>query len=239
MVPIMLLLSAGASRIMSSTSALENLVRDSTRVAQAPLVPEIQLHLAEQVVPLWQRTELCAGRPQAPPFWAFAWPGSQALARYLLDNPQTVERQRVLDLGAGGGLAALAAARAGAGRVTAIDVDPLAAVAQRLNAQLNGVQLETWTGDPTQSEPMDADVVLAGDVCYDRAQSPLITDWLWRTAGRGAAVLLADPGRAYAPIGEMYLLASYDVPTLFDLESCASRLTRLWRLGASRPHPPS
>jgi predicted nicotinamide N-methyase len=226
---------------MSQPSVLEQerLVRHSTSIGHAPLVPEIRLHLAQHVVPLWETTEARAGGPQAPPFWAFAWPGSQALARYLLDHPLVVQHKRVLDFGAGGGLAALAAVRAGARRVTAVDVDPLAAVAQRLNARLNGLPFEAWTGDPTPAEPQEVDVVLAGDVCYDRVQSPRITDWLWRTARRGATVLLADPGRAYAPIGEMYLLANYEVPTLFDLESAESRLTRLWRLGANQPHPPS
>lgn len=268
-------------------------MRRHTRLGQAPLVPELRLYLASAVVPLWEACERRAGRSQAPPFWAFAWPGSQVLARWVLDHPEVVRERRVLDFAAGGGLAALAAVRAGAGEVLACDVDPLACASQRLNARANGIAVgeaaETrpdptpragldaapradagssrragldaipradWDSTPLaeggtgQSVPRQvpleltcadlvgrgraelggADVVLAGDVCYDRQQSRRISAWLRRLAGEGALVLLADPGRAYAPSQDVELLASIEVPTLPDLESATHRQTRLLRL---------
>jgi predicted nicotinamide N-methyase len=211
---------------LSASTDAEALVREYTRAQVTPFVPEFQLHLASELVPLWQATEWRAASPQPPPFWAFAWPGSQALARYLLDHPQTVKGLRVLDFGSGGGLAAIAAARAGAKRVLACDLDPLAAVAQSLNAQLNAVEIEMVTGDALECAA-EVDVILAGDVCYEREPSDVITAWLRDRAKRGKRVLLADPGRNYAPTEGLELLATYAVPTLQELESAASKRTRL------------
>ena len=244
-------------------------VRRHTRPGRAALVPELQLYLAEAVVPLWEATERWAAGPQPPPFWAFAWPGSQVLARWVLDQPALVQHQRVLDLGAGSGLAALAALRAGARAVVANDLDPLAGTVQRLNAALNGLAvcrspaLRPPTGDAgsltddtgsatddagwltgdadglwivcadlvgTMRAGLGVDVVLAGDVCYDRQQAPRITAWLRRLAAAGADVLLADPGRTYAPLDGFEVLATFEVPTLPDLESAPSRTTRLLHL---------
>jgi predicted nicotinamide N-methyase len=206
------------------------LLREHTRVQTAPLVPELRLHQADQLVPLWQATEWQAAAPQPPPFWAFAWPGSLALARYLLDQPVLVAGRRVLDFGSGSGLAAIAAARCGAAEVVACDLDPVAAVAERRNAELNGVSIVTRTGDAlTMTWPADPEVVLAGDVCYEREAAEQIVPWLRRHAARGALVLLADPGRHYAPAG-LELLASYQVPVLRELESTDTKLTRLWRV---------
>jgi len=207
--------------------AAEALVRSHTRPMPVAFVPEVQLHLADELVPLWQATEWRAAAPMPPPFWAFAWPGSQALARYLLDTPLMISGKHVLDFGAGSGLAAIAAAQCGAASVTAVDVDPLAAIAQRLNATLNSVSFSIVTGDATSET---ADVILAGDVCYEREPAEATLAWLRAQAARGATVLLADPGRHYAPTGDLDLLITYDVPVLRELESVDSKRTCVWRL---------
>jgi predicted nicotinamide N-methyase len=200
------------------------------RVQPAPFVPRFQLYLADQLVPLWQATEALAGARQPPPFWAFAWPGSLALARYLLDTPGFVTGKRVLDFGSGGGLAAIAAAQLGAAYVEACDVDPLAGQVQRLNAALNGVAFESICEDIVDRARVSFDVILAGDVCYERDPSSGIIAFLRRQATHGTQVLLADPGRTYAPADGLELLATYDVPTLHDLESVSEKRTRVWRL---------
>ena len=207
--------------------AAEALVRSHTRPMPVAFVPEVQLHLADELVPLWQATEWRAAAPMPPPFWAFARPGSQALARYLLDTPLMISGKHVLDFGAGSGLAAIAAAQCGAASVTAVDVDPLAAIAQRLNATLNSVSFSIVTGDATSET---ADVILAGDVCYEREPAEATLAWLRAQAARGATVLLADPGRHYAPTGDLDLLITYDVPVLRELESVDSKRTCVWRL---------
>jgi|SRR5579859_7804099 len=218
----------------AAVGGAEELIREFTRVRPAPFVPEFRLHLADQLVPLWQATEWRAAAPQPPPFWAFAWPGSQVLARYLQAEPALVTGRNVLDFGAGGGLAAIAAARLGAHHVLACDIDPVAAVAQRLNAELNAVAFDRTSEDLIERDltELEVDVVLAGDVCYEREASERSTGWLRRLAARGTLVLLADPGRSYAPTVGLELLASFEVPTLHELESVHHRLTRLYRLRA-------
>jgi predicted nicotinamide N-methyase len=206
------------------------LARTFLRVQTAPLVPEVRLYLAAELVPLWEATEWRAGAPRQPPFWAYAWPGSQLLARHVLDQPALVQGRRVLDFGAGSGLAAIAAAQAGAAAVVAADLDPLAAAVQRLNADLNGVELARTTADLTEGAAELTDVVLAGDVCYERDAAARHLAWLRRLAASGTLVLLADPGRAYAPRDGLELISTRDVPTLHELESVASKTTRLWRL---------
>jgi predicted nicotinamide N-methyase len=209
---------------MEGTDA-ETLLREYTRVQPAPFVPEFRLYLAQQLVPLWQATEWRAAAPQPPPYWAFAWPGCQALAKYLLAKPALVKGRRVLDFGSGGGLAAIAAAHLGAAHVLACDLDPLAAVAQRLNAQLNNVGFESTCDDLIGRDPrhLAVDVVLAGDVCYEREPSERILGWLNSLATLGRLVLLADPGRSYAPSASLE-------PTLPELESAESKRTCVWRL---------
>lgn len=211
---------------MSEPSAF---VRAETILAAPPLVPEIRLHLASEVVPLWQATEeTLTRRGLPPPYWAFAWPGGQAIARYVLDNPALLRDARVLDFAAGSGLAAIAAAKAGAARVAAAEIDEFALAAIALNAALNGVTVETIGEDPI-GRPSAWDVVLAGDVCYERPMAERASRWFADLAAAGTEVLMADPGRAYLPRQGLEELARYDVPTSLDLEDRHQRETIVWR----------
>lgn len=206
-------------------------IRAGTALTRPPLVPEIALHLATEITPLWQATQDALDNDGLePPFWAFAWPGGQAVARHLLDKPATVTGRDVLDLCAGSGIAAIAAARAGAARVTAADTDPLAAAAIALNAAANGVVLDIVTDDLLATPPAGREVVIAGDVCYERRLADRIVPWLRAAAGGGALVLIGDPGRAYLPADGREELACMIVPTSLELEDSEVRVTRLWRI---------
>jgi len=208
----------------------EAFVRANTALAAAPLVPEIALHLATEITPIWQATESwLAERNIEPPFWAFAWPGGQATARLLLDEPSRVAGRRVLDFAAGCGIAAIAAARAGAALVEAAEIDPLALAAVRLNAALNGVRVATPEGDIVGSA-CRWDVILAGDVCYEAPMTAHILPWLRAMAASGAEVLLADPGRAYLPREGLSPQARFAVPTTLELEDRTQREVVLYRL---------
>ncbi|MCR0983037.1 class I SAM-dependent methyltransferase [Roseomonas populi] len=201
-----------------------------TAIARPPLVPEIPLHLATEITPIWQATEAWLGEQGIePPFWAFAWPGSQALARWVLDEPGLVAGKRVLDFAAGGGLAAIAAARAGAAMAEAAEIDPLAHAATRLNARLNGVTVVEAPGDVVGS-PCRWDTILAGDVCYEAPMTNHILPWLRRLAAEGAAVILADPGRAYLPGAGLREVARYAVPVTRELEDREERVVTLFRV---------
>ncbi|WP_081427069.1 class I SAM-dependent methyltransferase [Sorangium cellulosum] len=220
-------------------------VARETAVACPPFVPEVRLHLATEVTPLWHATEAALARAGVPPpYWAFAWAGGQALARYLLDHPAVVSGKRVLDLAAGGGVVAIAAVRAGAAHVSAADIDPFAAAALRLNAALNGVALDVIAEDLTASAAGGAwDVIVAGDVCYERAMVDRVLPWLRCQARDGAAVLVGDPGRSYCPAEGVEEIARYLVPTSLDLEGREQRETRVLRLlplarGAGVDSPP-
>lgn len=208
----------------------ESFVQSMTAERQLPFVPEVRLRLADEMTPLWEQTERRAHTAQPPPFWAFAWPGSLAFAHYLLSEPSVVRGKRVLDFAAGCGLAGIAAALAGAAHVRACDIDPLAAVAQRLNAALNQVSLEILADDLVGRELTDVDVVLAGDVCYERDSAESITSWLRALAAADKLVLLAEPGRAYAPRGGLELAARYAVPTTLELERTERTPTTIWRV---------
>ena len=211
-------------------SGPEDFIRRRTVIASPPLVPEIRLHLATEVTPLWRATQATLDNADLPPpYWAFAWPGGQALARYVLDNPGLVRGKRVLDFASGSGLVAIAAARAGAASVAAADIDPLAAVAIKLNAQVNGVILTVLASDPLDG-PAPWDVVLAADICYEQPMAGRSIDWLRELAGRAIAVLLADPGRTYAPAGGLDELARHRVPTSLELEDRRDRDTVVWRV---------
>ena len=197
-----------------------------TRPGRAPLVPEVVLQLADEVTGIWQATEdWLAARDVAPPFWAFAWPGSQVLARHVLDNPEMVQGLRVLDFAAGGGLAAIACVMAGAASVEAAEIDPLAAEAVRMNAAANGVAVQVTCGDVVGSA-CRWDVILCGDVCYEAPMTRHILPWLQRMAREGS-VWMADPGRAYLPADGMVEVARYEVPTTLELEDRTVRTTRL------------
>jgi len=198
-----------------------------TRTARPALVPEVQLHVADDVVGLWEAMETeGGGAGQDPPFWAAAWPGGQALARYVLDHPETVAGRRVLDLGAGSGLVAVAALLAGATGVLASDIDPYSHTAIALNVELNGVTGVEVTGDVLGGDLPDVDVVLAGDVCYDREMTSRVLPFLGAAWLGGAAVFLGDPGRAYVPKEGLVEQAAYDVP---DADG-PMRRTTVWRL---------
>jgi predicted nicotinamide N-methyase len=203
----------------------------STTLLPTPLVPEVLLYCAENAYDVWSLTD--DGDESAPmPFWSFPWAGGQALARYILDHPDTVAGRRVLDLAAGSGLVAIAAKLAGAADVTANDIDPYAAAAQEMNAKANGIQVTTLMADLLDGET-DADVVLAGDVCYERDLSDRMLAFLARAQARGARVLLGDPGRTYLPRERLAEVASYDVPTTLVLEDQQTKRTTIWTLPAS------
>jgi predicted nicotinamide N-methyase len=203
----------------------------NTAIAHAPLVPEIRLHLATEITPIWQATEsFLSTEGLSPPFWAFAWPGSQALARHILDQPGLVAGRRVLDFAAGGGLAAIACAMAGAALVEAAEIDDLAVEAIRLNAAMNGVAVTTTARDVV-GEPSRWDLILCGDVCYEAPMTGHILPWLTSLARAGTEVWLADPGRAYLPTENVEPFATYAVATTLELEDRTIRSTRLLRMG--------
>ncbi len=197
----------------------------------AALVPEVRLYLASEITPIWHATEAwLAARNVAPPFWAFAWPGSQLLARHVLDRPATVAGRRVLDFAAGGGLAAIACAMAGAATVEAAEIDPLAEAAIAVNAALNGVAVGI-AGDVVGQE-CRWDLILCGDVCYEAPMTAHIMPWLRRMA-RQAEVWVADPGRAYVPLQAMTAFARRQVATTLELEDRTEREVTLYRLAAA------
>jgi predicted nicotinamide N-methyase len=206
-------------------------IRANTAVEAPPLTPEIRLWLANEAIALWEagEAELAAtGLP--PPFWAFAWAGGQALARYLLDHTDEAAGKRVLDFAAGSGLQAIAAAMAGAAEVTASEVDPFAAAAIRLNAALNGVEVGVVEADVIDRERADWDLVLAGDVFYERDLAARVEPWLRRLAGRGAVVLVGDPGRGFLPKAGLERVIAYAVKTDRALEDTDLRNAVVWRL---------
>jgi predicted nicotinamide N-methyase len=205
-------------------------IRANTEIASPPLVPEIRLHLASEVTPLWHATEATLEQNQLPPpYWAFAWPGGQALARLLLDEPARARGKRVWDIGAGGGLASIAALKAGAVSATSFEIDPFALAAIALNGALNGV---TPLAEPRDllAEPFagEADLILIGDMCYERPLADRLIAYLHTAAGR-ADILLGDPSRAYLPKQGLDFVARYDVPTSLDLEDRVNRDTAVYR----------
>jgi len=206
-------------------------IRRNTAIAVPPLVPEIRLRLATEITPIWQATEETLARSALPPpFWAFAWAGGQALARYLLDHPEVVAGRSVLDFGAGSGLVAIAAAKAGAACVLAAEIDHFAAAAIAANAALNGVAIAVTTADVLDTVDPGREVVLAGDVCYERPMADRVIIWLRVLAARGSLVLLGDPGRAYLPSYGMQERARYLVPTSRELEDRESRDGVVWEV---------
>lgn len=207
-------------------------VREHTRLSPVPLVPEILLHQAEEAIALWEQTEVAAPDQQPPPFWGFAWAGGQALARFVLDNPPLVTGRAVLDLAAGSGLVAIAAATAGAASVTAVDIDPLSIAAITANAAANEVTITAVERD-ILDEPPTAEVILAGDVFYSREMAERMMGYLQRAAAGGAKVLVGDPGRAYLPKAGLREVAAYDVPVVAALEDADTKHTTVWEVPAA------
>lgn len=209
-------------------------IRTSTQLGPVPLVPGIRLHQASDPISLWQRTELTSGLTGLdPPFWAFAWAGGLALARYLLDHPETVRGRRVIDIASGSGLVAIAAAKAGAAAVTAYDIDPDAAVAIRMNAAANGVTVPAVCADVLDQDNLPApgaDLMLVADAFYERDLAGKVLRFAARCQARGAAVLVGDFGRAYLPREQLTPVASYDVPGQRMLEGSDIRHTTVWTL---------
>ncbi len=201
-----------------------------TVIAAPPLVPEIKLHLATEITPIWEATEATLTQMNLPPpYWAFAWAGGQALTRFLIDHPDWVKGKRVLDFAAGSGLSAIGAAKAGAALTQAAEIDDFAIAAIALNARVNNVAIDLVREDLVGVEPR-WDVVLAGDVCYERPMAERVITWFRALAGRGVAILMGDPGRAYLPQSGLLELARYQVPTSLELEDRTQRETIVWRL---------
>ena len=209
-------------------------VRRNTAITAPPLVPEIRLHLASEVTPIWQATEETLARGAVPPpFWAFAWAGGQALARYLLDHPEQVAGRFVLDFGAGSGIVGIAAAKAGAAPVLAAEIDHFAAAAIAANAALNGVHIDVTTADLIGAADPRWEVITAGDVCYEQPMADRATAWLRSLAQQGCLVLLGDPGRAYLPAGGLRERGRYVVPTSREIEDRESRDGIVWEVIAA------
>jgi predicted nicotinamide N-methyase len=208
----------------------------NTRLQTPPHTPELTLHLADEITPIWRMTEEALSEIGVPPpFWAFAWAGGQALARYLLDNPGEVAGRRVVDFASGSGIVAIAAMTAGATSVLAADIDGFCEAAVGLNAAANAVKV-TFTGqDLLDAPPPAADLILAGDICYEKPLAERVMAWLRLAQTNGARVLIGDPGRSYFPRHGLTKLAEYQVPTTRELEDMAVKRTAVWTLDSKAP----
>lgn len=206
-------------------------ILENTRLQAPPHAPELKLHLADEITPIWRMTEEALeemGLP--PPFWAFAWAGGQALARYLLDHPQTVAGKRVIDFASGSGIVAIAAMKAGAAHVLAADIDSFCGPAIALNAAANGVEVAFTEENLLEAPPPAVEVILAGDICYERPLATQVMAWLTAARAAGAEVLIGDPGRTYFPREGLVRLAEYQVPTTRELEDMEVKKTAVWTL---------
>jgi predicted nicotinamide N-methyase len=206
-------------------------IRQNTSVLAPPLVPEVALHLAHEAVPIWQKTEEelgAIGLP--PPFWAFAWAGGQALARYVLDHPQLVSGKGVVDLATGSGLVAIAARKAGARSVLAADIDRFACAAAHLNALANAVEIGIIDSDLLQDAPPNVDVILVGDLFYEKALAERVHAWLVAAGAKGVDILIGDPGRSYLPRSQLMHVTDYNVPVTRELEDAEIKRTSVWRV---------
>jgi predicted nicotinamide N-methyase len=203
----------------------------NTALSSPPHTPELRLHLADEITPIWRLTEEALaeiGLP--PPFWAFAWAGGQALARYVLDHPDLVRGRRVIDFASGSGIVAIAAMKAGATETLAADIDAFCGAAVAANAEANGVNVAFTDRDLLEAPPPPADVILAGDICYERPLAERVMAWLRQGRAAGAEVLIGDPGRTYFPKTGLEKLAEYQVPTTRELEDMEVKKTSVWRL---------
>ena len=207
-------------------------ILSQTVLAPVPFVPEIQVFQATLITPLWMATESWLEQTgTSPPFWAFTWAGGQGTARYILDHPEEVRGKRVLDFAAGSGIAAIAAAKAGAKHVMSVDIDPLSEAATQLNAVRNGVSVERLPRLDMERAFKKADVILAGDVCYEQSMTAITLHWLYLCVAAGKRVIMADPGRAYVPKSGLEKLAHYEnVPVLRELEDRDTRDVTIWQV---------
>jgi predicted nicotinamide N-methyase len=206
-------------------------ILENTRLQHPPHTPELVLRLADEITPIWRMTEEALeeiGLP--PPFWAFAWAGGQALARYILDMPQIVAGKRVIDFASGSGIVGLAAARSGAAHVLCADIDTFCGAAIRLNAEANGVQVDFTQDNLLDAPAPAADVILAGDICYEKPLAAQVMAWLGAARRRGATVLIGDPGRSYFPREGLVKLAEYRVQTTREIEDMEIKKTCVWTL---------
>lgn len=206
-------------------------ILENTRLQIPPHTPELKLHLADEITPIWKMTEEALaeiGLP--PPFWAFAWAGGQALARYILDNPQVVTGKRVVDFASGSGIVGIAAMQAGATHVLAADIDGFCGAALSLNALANGVSVDFTDANLLDAPPPAADVILAGDICYEKPMADAVMAWLADARARGTTVLIGDPGRSYFPRSGLTKLAEYQVATTRELEDQEVKKTSVWTL---------
>lgn len=203
----------------------------NTRLQTVPHAPEISLWLADEITPLWRLTEEELGEMGLPPpFWAFAWAGGQALARWLLDHPAEVTGERVIDLATGSGLVAVAAMKAGAASVLAADIDPFCAAAVAANARSNGVEIAFTDANLLDAPPPPVDLICAGDVFYEKPMAEAVLKWLKQAQANGTRVIVGDPGRTYFPRSGLTLLAEYTVPTTRELEDQEVKRSRVWSL---------
>jgi len=218
--------------IPPTPEARAGFIAENTRLQRPPHTPEIQLHLADEITPIWRLTEerlSQIGLP--PPFWAFAWAGGQALARYVLDHAEVVAGRRVLDFACGSGIVGIAAMRAGAADAVGADIDAFCGAALALNAQANGVVVGYAGQDLLDAPPPAwAEVILAGDICYEKPLAERVMAWLQAARRAGATVLIGDPGRSYFPKSGLTKLAEYEVPTTRELEDMAVKKTAVWAL---------
>jgi predicted nicotinamide N-methyase len=206
-------------------------IRANTRLQAPPHTPELRLYLADEVTPIWRLTEEQLGQMGLPPpFWAFAWAGGQALARYLIDHPSEVAGRRLVDFATGSGIVAIAAMKAGAASVLAADIDGFCEAAVALNAAANGVAVAFTGANLLEAPPPPADVILAADICYEKPLAEAVMAWLAAARAAGTRVLIGDPGRSYFPKSGLEKLAEYQVPTTRDLEDAEVKRTAVWEL---------
>jgi predicted nicotinamide N-methyase len=214
----------------SNLDDAQRFILENTKPIAPPLVPEIILRLAEESLPIWQKTEDELGELNVPPpYWAFAWAGGQAVSRYLLDHRDVCEGRQVLDLGSGSGLSAIAAAKAGASRVLAADIDKLALAACSVNAVANAVTVETTDKDLLSGPPPKASIVIVGDLFYERELAERVLSFIEAAKSEGCSVYIGDPRRSYFPEGKFTPLAVYEVPVTRELEDYEIKRTTVWR----------
>lgn len=216
---------------MSAFQDPDGFVAANTMLRPVPHVPEISIHVADDALPIWEKTEEELGEiGLPPPFWAFAWAGGQAVARYLLDNPHLVAGKTVIDFASGSGLVAIAARLAGATSVLATDIDPICGAAMDINARVNGVSFDIDLTDITSDPSKDYDVICAGDVFYEAEMAQNIMVWLTSEHKRGAKIFIGDPGRSYLPKDRLTKVADYQVPVTRTLEDSDIKATSVWTL---------